>query len=116
MKAALLFVAAALTANSALALNYQFLKHSPAAAFTEADWELATRTANEALNAPPDGESHAWENAETGNSGSYEARPAPEDRPQECRTLTATHRSKSATATTQYVLCPEADDSWRLPR
>jgi surface antigen len=116
MKAALLFAAAALTTTSAWALNYQFLRHSPAAAFTEADWELATRTANEALNAPPDGESHTWENGETGNSGSYQAGPAPEGSPQECRRLTATHRSKSTTATTEYVLCPEADDSWRLPR
>jgi surface antigen len=116
MKAAILFLTAALTAQGALAFNYQFLKHSPAAAFTEADWEIATRTVNEALNAAPDGETYEWENPETGNSGSYQVKPAPEGRASECRSLTSTHRSKAATATTDFVLCPEDDGSWRLPR
>jgi hypothetical protein len=116
MRRWLLITLCILAWSSPQALNYQFLKDTPAAAFTEADWEIATRVAGEALREAADGESRSWENPETGNGGSYRVEAAPAGSAPRCRKLVIHHHSQAAKATTEYLVCPEPDGTWRLPR
>jgi len=100
---------------SAHALNYQFLRHSPASTFTDGDWEIAIATAREALDDAADGDSRAWTNPDTGHQGSYRVDAAPTGSPEGCRKLVIHHRTGQASATTEYVVCPQ-EDGWRFLR
>ena len=53
----------------AVAVNWGFLEDAPVARFTDRDWALMEETSQKALDEAADGETHGWNNPESGAFG-----------------------------------------------
>ena len=113
ISAALLFAATTLTAEGA---NLRWLDNSPARFFTESDWEMMTAKFDEVLNDGEDGREYAWNNPDTGSSGSFVAQPAEDRNGQRCRLLTISNRARAASETSQFTFCLQENGEWMIVR
>jgi surface antigen len=114
-----LFIAVLLSAAVILPVegaNLQWLDHSPARFFTDADWQILSAKSDEVLNEGEDGREYSWSNPETGSSGSFMAEPAVERGGLNCRLLTIVTQARTASNTSQFTFCRQENGEWRIAR
>jgi surface antigen len=110
-----LLTAALAAVPAAQAFNLQFLQDSPDAYFTDPDWERERQAARSAVEAKADGESVAWENKATGNSGAITPlRSFAGKSGERCREARIARRAKKASGEAIYQFCQQPDGSWRI--
>lgn len=94
---------------------YGFLKHAPAASFTDVDWQMAEETVTEALDTRGDGETLEWSNPESGSSGAVTVTAASPPVPGKwCRQATVRNRSAKASGESTYRLCRDEEGHWKV--
>jgi len=113
LAAPLFLVAAPLTVQAA---DLLFLKNSPAAKFTQADFKLLRGTADKALSGPPDGPAQAWSNDKTGASGTITPEGTEADKSgRECRRLRIANTYKTNKDEGVYTFCrAKSGGQWQL--
>lgn len=114
-----LFIAVLLSAAVILPVegaNLQWLDHSPARFFTDADWEILSAKSDEALNKGEDGQEFSWSNPESGSSGSFVPGPTEDRGGLSCRLLTIVTQARTASNTSQFTFCRQENGEWRIAR
>jgi surface antigen len=103
-----------LPALPASAQVYGFLKYAPAAAFTDADWQMAEETVTEALDRKDDGETLEWSNPASGNAGAVTVTAASPPVPGKwCRQATVRNRTAKSSSESTYRFCRDDEGNWK---
>jgi surface antigen len=104
----------ALASPTLFAFNSHWLNESPLRYFTDEDWELAKQAVQKALRDDPQTASEqAWDNPESGHSGSAHAGPAATENGRSCRQLRISNQAGGLSGSTTQSWCRQADDSWK---
>jgi len=104
-----------LAATAVGALVGFFIGSEVGKSLDKADQLYAERTASQALETNPTGETSSWSNPDSGNSGSITpTRTAHLDSGQPCREYQQTVTISGETQKAYGTACREADGSWRI--
>ena len=112
----LLFVLQFFIVGISNAGNWDWMSDTPLAHFTEKDMEVLRTTAREALDNSSDGTRVAWENPETGISGSVTLIKTTDRDGYTCRKVKFINNAKNLTNTLVHRLCKQADGTWKIDR
>ncbi|BBL74133.1 RT0821/Lpp0805 family surface protein [Methylomagnum ishizawai] len=86
------------------------IKASPAESFTDEDWGLFDKAAQDALDNAKDGKAKTWHNPKTDHSGTFKPTATGDNG---CRTLfLAIGKSKKDSAETTLDVCKKPDGTW----
>ncbi len=96
-----------------LAVNMQYLKYSPVAAFTNEDFLMLQETAVKALNSNQDGQVSMWKNIETGHKGSITPLNSSTIDGMQCRKTRISNASQSGIGESTFVFCKNKDQ-WKI--
>ena len=96
------------------AANVWFAHDMPISQMTEADIEIFSSAAEEALENAPDGDTRQWENPETGAGGALTPLSTSEQDGLRCRRLEIANEANGKTARTEFDYCRQADGSWKV--
>jgi len=102
------------TTMTASAARFEMLKETPTAKFSEEDWALLRKTAREALENGKDGIKAAWDNPNTGNSGSITPLNTMKRESGVCRKTRFFNSAEGLTAIQIHVLCKQPDGKWKI--
>ena len=107
-------LAAFLIHGSAGAVNLFWLDTAPVRHFSDKDWEMATRAADEALASRKDGETVAWKNAESGHSGEVMVTRTLQRDGRSCRNLAIENRAGGKSGSSEFLFCVQPDGQWKI--
>lgn len=110
-----LAICALASANGAWAFSNHFLKDAPIAHFNREDVSLLMQAANAALNEAADGEVREWRNPKTGSAGTVKPLKTTDDQKGTCRTVAFSTSYQHLAASSQTVLCKQANGQWKAP-
>jgi len=96
------------------AANVWFAHDMPMSEMTEADIEILSSAADEALENAPDGDTRLWENPETGAGGALTPLSTSEQDGMRCRRLQIANEAGGKTARSEFDFCRQADGSWKV--
>jgi surface antigen len=105
-----------LSAGQAFASNLKWLEYSPTSHFTEQDWDMAKSTAKNLMDSGKTGETASWNNAETGNGGSFTITGTTNRDNSPCVTLEIANHAKGMSGKGSYDFCKQPDGSWKSPQ
>ncbi len=114
LPALLLMVASIALPSTVNASNMRFLEFSPAAYFTEKDFELLKATAKDLLDNHEDGESATWKNEENGHNGKLTVLDRFADLGTTCRRMKVFSDAIDVSATRIVTLCKDKAGSWKI--
>ncbi len=103
-----------ISVQTTYSVNLQWLKYSPVRYFTEQDWEMAKKAADEVLNHRSIGEALSWKNPDTGNSGDSMVTGTSEKDGKACKTLQITSRARNHEGKSNYLFCKQSDGTWKV--
>ena len=93
---------------------WEWATESAIAQFTPEDFDLLKAAARDVLNNQPDQKEISWNNPGTGHSGSITVLGTTEMNGQTCRDTLLKNDAKTVKGTSQYLLCQQADDTWKI--
>jgi surface antigen len=96
------------------AANVWFTKDMPMSQMTEADIEILSSAADEALDEAADGETLHWQNPETGAGGALTPLSTSERDGMRCRRLRIANEAGGKTARSEFDFCRQDDGSWKV--
>jgi surface antigen len=96
------------------AANVWFTKDMPMSQMTEADIEILSSAADEALDDVADGDTRHWENPETGAGGALTPLSTSERDGMRCRRLQIANEAGGKTARSEFDFCRQGDGSWKV--
>lgn len=111
---ALLAVAMAVAAGTALAQPYPVLGGTPMSKMSEKDLALYQEALTKALDAGKDGQQSKWSNPESGASGTIEPRRSFKAGGKECRDVYLENRVKGRHEKGTWAYCREPGGPWQL--
>jgi surface antigen len=115
MRAVLALAAAALLSSPpVLAVNWNRLKYSPVADFTDRDFELLRKAGREALDASSDGDTREWRNPETGAHGTVKPLSTYEAEGATCRRVEIFNAGSGSSGTSRFDFCRQPDGTWKV--
>jgi hypothetical protein len=109
-----LAICVACLATPIFAANVWFAHDMPMSEMTEADIEILSSAADEALENAPDGDTRLWENPETGAGGALTPLSTSEQDGMRCRRLQIANEAGGKTARSEFDFCRQADGSWKV--
>ena len=98
----------------AAAVNWGFLEDAPVARFTDGDWALLEETSQKALDEAADGDTHGWNNPESGAFGTIQPLDSYERDGSRCRRTEIFNSAKGAFGTSRFDFCKQPDGSWKV--
>jgi len=96
--------------------TWDWLKDTPINHFTPKDLEILKLTARELLEKGKDGEAAQWKNPETGYSGEILMLDTSHQNGEICRKTKFTNMAEGLTNYQIYLLCQQADTTWKISR
>ncbi|MDM0046467.1 RT0821/Lpp0805 family surface protein [Variovorax dokdonensis] len=96
--------------------DLMFLKNSPATKFTQADFQMLSKSIDQALAGPADGPAQTWKNDTTGASGTVTPQSGQDSAgAQECRRLKIANSYKMMKDEGIYTFCRTGSKGkWKL--
>ena len=112
--AAICLIGAAFAPTPATSQNIGFLHQGPIAYLDDVDKQILTDSFNAALNDGDDGETIAWTNPASGNSGKLKVLDTHTDYGTTCRTVRTFTKAGGREGGGIYRLCLADDESWQF--
>jgi surface antigen len=113
--AMLLVMLLSLFAFNVSAVNMMFLsKESPAAKFSDADWQYLNQAIKHALTTVEDGASYDWKNPASPASGSLEVLESTTRDGTPCRRMRMTNFYGEAKGVVEFLFCKQPDGEWKV--
>lgn len=109
----LLILLTGLLSVNAYAVNMQYLKYSPVAAFTSEDFAMLQTTGKKALEENKDGQLSEWKNPQTGHSGSITPLNSKTIDGMHCRKVRFLNRTANISGQAIYTFC-QVDEQWKI--
>ena len=97
-----------------MAANWNWLKNSPAEAFTDSDWAMLKQTGREALEKGDNGTTALWLNHDTGHSGSITPLTKTDNNGLPCRKTKFFNSANGMTGSATFRLCKQPDGTWKI--
>jgi surface antigen len=116
VSATLFAISAAASSTLVHGLDLAFLDQAPLRFFNDADLKLLSDSADKALDSAKDGETVAWDNEQTGSSGTVTPTRSFTQEGHDCRRLKVVNRAAKATrgsATSSLDFC-RVDGAWKI--
>jgi surface antigen len=111
----LLVMLMSLFAFNASAVNMMFLsKESPAAKFSDADWQYLNQAITHTLTTVEDGASYHWKNPASPASGSLEVLESSTRDGTPCRRMRMTNFYGEAKGVVEFLFCKQPDGEWKV--
>lgn len=96
------------------ASNMRFLEFSPSAFFTEDDWALLRKAAQNLLDDHADGETVTWKNEKTGHNGRLTVLDTYADFGTTCRRMKVFSDAIQVSATRLVNMCRNKQGEWKV--